>query len=179
MGISLNDVEKEKIPLTSIFFPSVFFHPFNPFPKKPWFSLICSKSILKTLREKEKLLVTSNFSFSPQCFLPFRRTFWHFHQIWNCRLQTLSVWKGPKFVVWERVKQYRNGENTSNRHCQSFTDISFSLLNPFPNKPWCLRVCRTTLLKNTVGKWEIARKEQFLLFWQCFLPLWKTFCHFH
>ena len=33
--------------------------------------------------------------------------------------------------------------------------------------------------KNAVGKGEIARNEQFLLFPQCFLPVWRTFCHFH
>ena len=30
-----------------------------------------------------------------------------------------------------------------------------------------------------VGKGEITRNEQFLLFTQCFLPIWITFCHFH
>ena len=29
--------------------------------------------------------------------------------------------------------------------------------------------------ENTVGKGEIARNEQFLLFQQCFLPVWITF----
>ena len=53
----------------------------NPFPNKPWFLRVCSNSLLKTLWEKEKLLVTSNFSFFPQCFLPFWRIFCHFHQI--------------------------------------------------------------------------------------------------
>ena len=33
--------------------------------------------------------------------------------------------------------------------------------------------------ENTVGKGEIARNEQFLLFPQCFLSVWITFCHFH
>ena len=33
--------------------------------------------------------------------------------------------------------------------------------------------------ENTVGKGEIARNEQFLLFPQCFLPFWRTSCHFH
>ena len=42
--------------------------PFNPFPNKPWFLRVCSASFLKTLREKEKLLVTSNFSFSHSVF---------------------------------------------------------------------------------------------------------------
>ena len=43
-------------------------------------------------------------------------------------------------------------------------------LNLFPNKPWFLRVCSKCLLKkkNTAGKGEIARNEQFLLFPQCF-----------
>ena len=45
------------------------------------------------------------FLLFPQCFLPVLRTFCHIHQIWNCRLQTLSVWKCLKFVVWERIKQ--------------------------------------------------------------------------
>ena len=41
---------------------------FNPFPNKPWFLRVCSSSLLKTLWEKEKLLVTSNFSFSNSVF---------------------------------------------------------------------------------------------------------------
>ena len=53
----------------------------NPFPNKPWFLRVCSTSLLKTLWEKEKLLVTSNFSFLQQCFLPVPRTFLYFHQI--------------------------------------------------------------------------------------------------
>ena len=43
---------------------SVFFFFFNPLLKKPLFLRVCTFSLLKTLREKEKLLVTSNFSFS-------------------------------------------------------------------------------------------------------------------
>ena len=41
---------------------------FNPFPNKPWFLRVCSTSLLKTLWEKEKLLVTSNFFFSNSVF---------------------------------------------------------------------------------------------------------------
>ena len=37
---------------------------FSPFPNKPWFLGVCRTSLLKTLLEKEKLLVKSNFSFS-------------------------------------------------------------------------------------------------------------------
>ena len=42
----------------------------NPFANKPLFLHVCSTSLLKTLREKEKLLVTSNFSFSHSVFKP-------------------------------------------------------------------------------------------------------------
>ena len=43
----------------------------NPFPNKPWLLRVCSTSLLKTLWEKEKLLVTSNFSFSHSFFYSF------------------------------------------------------------------------------------------------------------
>ena len=56
---------------------------FNPFPNKHWFLRDCSTSLLKTLKEKEKLLVTSVF--------PIWRTLCHFQQVQNCRLQTLLV----------------------------------------------------------------------------------------
>ena len=40
---------------------------FDPFPNKPWFLHVCSTSLLKTLWEKEKLLV--------QYFLPILEKF--------------------------------------------------------------------------------------------------------
>ena len=49
---------------------------FKPLPNKP-----CCTRLLKTLREKEKLLIMSNFFFSHSVFYPFYRTFCHFHQI--------------------------------------------------------------------------------------------------
>ena len=42
----------------------------NPFPSKPWFLRVCSASLLKTLWKKQKLLVTSNSSFSHSVFYP-------------------------------------------------------------------------------------------------------------
>ena len=44
---------------------------FHPFPNKPWFLRVYSTSLLKTLWEKDKLLVTSNLSFSLSVFYPF------------------------------------------------------------------------------------------------------------
>ena len=45
---------------------------FFTFPKQALFLRVCSTSALKTLWEKEKLLVTSNFSFSHSLVFPFR-----------------------------------------------------------------------------------------------------------
>ena len=43
-------------------------HHVNPFPNKPWFLSVNRISLLKTLWEKEKLLLTSNFSFAHSVF---------------------------------------------------------------------------------------------------------------
>ena len=66
----------------------------------------CYTSLLKNTMGKGEL--TSNFSFFPLCFLSLCGTFCHFHQIRNCLLQTLSVWKSLKCVVWERHKRVDN-----------------------------------------------------------------------
>ena len=42
----------------------------NPFPNKPWFLCVCSTSPLKTLWEKEKLLVMTPFH---SVFYPFAK----------------------------------------------------------------------------------------------------------
>ena len=87
--------------LSCFLFPQCFF----PFPNKPWFLRVCSTSLLKTLMEKKKLLVTSNFSFSISVFYPFGQLSAIYITIYNCHLQTLSVWKSLKLVVWEKVKR--------------------------------------------------------------------------
>ena len=59
---------------------------------------------MKTLGEIEKLLVTSNFSFSHSIcytFVEHSSIFVKF-EIFVCKL---SVWKSLKFVVWEWVKR--------------------------------------------------------------------------
>ena len=80
-----------------------FFINFSPFPNKPWFLRVCFKSLLKTLWEKEKLLVASNFSFSHSVFNPFRKLPVIFIKFKIVVCKTLSIWKSLKFVVWERV----------------------------------------------------------------------------
>ena len=98
---------------------------FNPFPNKPWFLRVCSRSLLKTLWEKEKLLVTSNFSFSHSVFYPFGELsaifiklkivickLFQFWRVWN-----LSFRKGLKSGLWDsllslyQTKKFCSGQN--------------------------------------------------------------------
>ena len=82
----------------------------NSFPNKPWFLLICRISLLKTLWEKEKLLITSNlfitsnFSFS-QCFLIVWKTFYHFHLI-NMKLWSANSFRLEKSKICGLGKDY-------------------------------------------------------------------------
>ena len=50
---------------------------------------------------------------------------------------------------------------------------------PFPKQALDFTCLSFKSFENTVRKGEIARNEQFLLFPQCFLPIWRTFYHFH
>ena len=49
---------------------------------------------------------------------------------------------------------------------------------PLPTQQHLLTLLGNKLFENTVGKGEIARNKQFLLFPKCFLPVWITFFHF-
>ena len=75
---------------------------------RPWFLRVCSTHLLKTLREKDKLLVMSNFSVFHSVFYPFgeiRAIFIKF-KIAICKL----FWFGRvlKFVVWERINLHED-----------------------------------------------------------------------
>ena len=79
---------------------------FNPFPNKPWLLCVCRTSLSKTLWEKEKLLITSNFSFSHSVFYPIEELFTIFieFKIVVCKLfqfgeaENLSFGKGLNCV---------------------------------------------------------------------------------
>ena len=79
----------------------------NPFPNKPWFLRVCRTSLLKTLWEKKKLLVTSNFSFSHSVFYLLRELSAIFieFEIVVCKLlqfegvQNVSFGKGLKAEI--------------------------------------------------------------------------------
>ena len=97
---------------------------FNPFPNKPWFLRVCSTRLLKTLWEKEKLLVTSNFSFSHSVFYPCRELssiFINF-KIVVCKLaqfgrvQNLSFGKRLNPQIKQlSIKQKKNQANLSRK----------------------------------------------------------------
>ena len=59
--------------------------------------------------------------------------------------------------VFDRVENsIRKGENAGNQKLSSSGTLNFKVIlcvtvNPFPNKPWFLRVCSTGLLKTL---WE-------------------------
>ena len=51
-------------------------------------------------------------------------------------------------------------------------------LYPFPKQALVFTYLLYKSFENKVGKGEIARNEQFFLFPQCFLSVWRTFCLF-
>ena len=102
---------------------------------------------------------------SPQCAKVFRWTFFVRNR------PTCSSFKG----FWSKcIILYDSTYNLKIRQHNSLQSINYPiptqwhLLTPLGNKPF----------ENTVGKGGIACNEQFLLFPQCFLPVWITFCHF-
>ena len=79
---------------------------------------------------KEEIACYEQFLLFPQCFLLILRTFCHFHRTQNCHLQTLSIWRGLEFVIWERVKT------------RAFTMTSYS-----PSALWQKPTIQQTFLK--------------------------------
>ena len=78
---------------------------FNLFPNKPLFLHVCGTGLfIENTVAKGEIARNEQFLRFPQCYLTFWRTLCYFHQIQNCHLQTLSVLKNLKFVVWEGVK---------------------------------------------------------------------------
>ena len=74
----------------------------NPLPNKSWFLPVCSTSLLKTLWEKEKLLMKSNFSFSRSVFYPLGKLSAIFVKS-EIVVYKLFQFESLKFIVWERA----------------------------------------------------------------------------
>ena len=88
-----------------------------------------------------------------------------------------KLWPMLKFLQTNRQTDKRTGQKQEKFLITSIFSLSHNALThshtmtPFdaPGKQ---------TFENTAGKGEIARNEQFLLFPQCLLPIWITFCHF-
>ena len=119
----------------------------NPFPNKPSFLCTCSTSLFKNTVVKGEIARYEQFLLFPQCFLPIWRTFLHFHQTWNCRLQSLSVWKSLKSVVWERVKDTLTAKS---KQCGNWNAEKWKIIpfQPLPlnldiEPPWGRNILKT------------------------------------
>ena len=141
----------------------------NPLLHKYSFRHISTKQLLKTLREKEKLLVTSNFSFSHNVFYSIKvlTSYIYFLLKWLVVLgfnATLTA----KVISWRSVRHMcRSGINLLSdatipalTKLKAFTDNNFTAAKmvQFPFQR----------LDNIVGKGENADHQHFLLFPQRF-----------
>ena len=68
----------------------------------------------------------------------------------------------------EKLYSYKMLEGEESK---KYKGVEKYAVNPFPHNDsfWC--PWETSLFENTVGKGEIARNKQFLLYPQCFLPV--------
>ena len=70
----------------------------------PTFNDLETRSLLKTLWEKEKMPVTSIFSFSHNVLNPIKDKNQHYELHLHCRLQILLIWPNPKFCCLVKSK---------------------------------------------------------------------------
>ena len=84
--------------------PKVTLHVLTLSQTSPGFYVSAVQAFRKHFGGKGEIASNEQFLLFPHHFLPVWRTVYHLYKILNCRLQTLSVWKGLKFVVLERVK---------------------------------------------------------------------------
>ena len=75
----------------------------NSLHHNPDFLLLSQRSLLKTLWEKEKILVTSIFSFSHNVFYPSQNKFQFFSHIYFIVYKCFQFGPDKNFVVWYRA----------------------------------------------------------------------------
>ena len=105
----------------------------------PWFLHICSTCPLKTLGEKERLLIRSNFSFSHSVFYLFGELFAIFikFEIDVCKVFQLGRAQNLKFGKGLKFKRARFCEKGAlcirkvNLHCSSCTKSNYFALCHF------------------------------------------------
>ena len=99
--------EKEKMLVSSIFsfflnvcLKASFSGSFNLSQTRSGFYM-SAEQIFENTEGKGETARNNQFLLFPQGFLPIWKTSCRFHEILNSHLQTLSVWKSLKFVIWE------------------------------------------------------------------------------
>ena len=100
------------------------------------------------------MLITSIFSFSHNAF-----------NLFKCKLQLLSL----TYIVMD---QQILSIWTTKRFCHLVKS------SPFPKQTLVFTCLQCKAFENTIGKGETACNKQFLFLPHCFLPVWRTFCHF-
>ena len=101
--------------------------------------------------------------------------FWDFDLELSKKSKTAVIWMtrcdpspNDQILDWSKVKVFADDKMNIDKLTLSQTSPSFYV-----------SAVRVESFENTVGKGEIARHKQFLLFPQSFLSIWIAFCHFH
>ena len=144
----------------------------------------------KTLWEKEKLLITSNFSFSHGVFKRLELQTCKNQGLFGKELR-LRMLKGhrtsfnslPQNPDLEQPKRRRFWKTLREKKKMLVTSIFFFShsvfysyqraelsFNPFPNKPWFLRVCGTSSLKTLWEKEKLLVTSNFSFSHSVFYP---------
>ena len=94
----------------------------------------------------------------------------------------MTLWIG-NFAVLKSTKEWQLNESlklNNSGHELFILKIAIDLnFYPFPKQALVFTCLKYKCFKKIEGKGEIAWNKQFLLFPQCFLPIWRIFCHFH
>ena len=127
---------------------------------------------LKTLWQKEKLLILSNFFFCQNVFKS---------RLLQIRQKASTSGKGLTLFSKYRVTlSDASAADDFRKHCGKSRNCSWwnyfwpycmndsHYVNPFPHKDAFWLLCSRWLFENIVTKKEIAQTEQFLLLPQCF-----------
>ena len=162
---------------------------FNSFLHNHMFHWPWTRVHLQTLWKKEKMLVTSNFSFS--------YVFWPPQNLLVTIIllcaNAFNLVQSKILLCVEELKQHlpQSHHVTLLFSCEftlvyhqmlKWQLLIFAVINwpvCFSKKPWFLLVCSIKSFENNVGKGEIAHHKQYLNFWQCFLPFCGTCFHFN
>ena len=123
--------------------------------------------------KKEKMLITSNCSFSHSVlyllvsFLPFSLIL-KSSSAKLLVLKSLQLWFGKKLILYHTIPIFNNLEEG----CPGTITLNFDQFNPFPNKPLFLRVNSTSLLKTLLKREKLLIASNFSFSQSVFYPFY-------